>query len=307
MKLRILVCDGIAPAGLALLRREADVLEAKRLRDLGSVDAIIVRSQTKVTHAVVAEAAPRLKVIGRAGVGVDNIDLDAAQDHQVMVVNAPMASATSVAELTLGLLLGMMRLIPQANASMERGEWHKKKLRGAELHGKTLGVIGLGRIGSRVAQLGQAFGMRILGHDPYVSRDVIQAKAAEPVALDALLKQADVISIHVPLNQETRELIGVETLSKVKEGVRILSTARGGIIDEEALLAALETGRVAGAALDVFAEEPPGLSPLIQHPKVISTPHIGAQTREAQTRVSIDVAVETLAALHGEPLRWRVV
>jgi len=304
---RILVCDGLAAPGLELLRSAAQVIESPGLEELGALDALVVRGRTKVTEEILASGVPRLQVVGRAGVGVDNIDLDAARALGVSVVNAPHAATTAVAEHTLALMLALARRIPQADASMRRGEWRKADFEGAELSGKVLGLIGVGRIGAALGERALAFGMHVIGHDPLVSAETIRGHGVEPVGFHELLSRADYISLHVPLTEATRGLIGAEALAKVKVGACLVCTARGGVVDEAALLAALDDGRLAGAALDVFAEEPPGATALIAHPRVVSTPHIAAQTAEAQARASIDIAGEVLAALRGEPLRWRVV
>ncbi len=313
MRWKVLITDGLRPEGEAILAREAEVdnrngIDAETLLQvIGEYHAVIVRSRTKITAAVL-EAAANLKVVGRAGVGVDNIDLEAAKARGVTVVNAPQASTQAVAELALGLMFALARRIPEADASMKRGEWRKKQLKGMELHGKTLGVIGMGRIGSRVGQLAKAIGMQVVGYDPLIPAEEIARRGAEPLAeLDALYAQADVITLHVPLTPNTRGMLDAAAFAKMKPGVLLICAARGGVIDEDALYQALEAGHVGGAGLDVFAQEPPGASPLVTHPRVVATPHIGAQTREAQTRVAEDIATEVLAALQGKPLRWRVV
>ncbi|NPA93122.1 MAG: hypothetical protein GXO56_05530 [Chloroflexi bacterium] len=313
MQWKILLTDGLKAEGQAILAKEAQVddrngISAEELLQvIGDYDAVIVRGRTKIT-AEVLDAGKNLKVVGRAGVGVDNIDLEAAKARGITVVNAPQASTNAVAELAIGLMFALARRIPEADAGMKRGEWLKKKLLGTELNGKTLGVIGMGRIGSRVGELAKALGMRIVGYDPLIPADEIARRGAEPLAsLDELYAQADVITLHVPLTPNTRGMIGKEAFAKMKPGVFLICAARGGVIDEEALLEALESGQVGGAGLDVFATEPPGDSPLVRHPRVVATPHIGAQTKEAQTRVAEDIATEVLAALKGEPLRWRVV
>ncbi len=313
MRWKVLITDGLRPEGEVILAREAEVdnrngIDAETLLQvIGEYHAVIVRSRTKITAAVL-EAATNLKVVGRAGVGVDNIDLEAAKARGVTVVNAPQASTQAVAELALGLMFALARRIPEADASMKRGEWRKKQLKGMELHGKTLGVIGMGRIGSRVGQLAKAMGMRVVGYDPLIPAEEIARRGAEPLAeLDALYAQADVITLHVPLTPNTRGMLDAAAFAKMKPGVLMICAARGGVIDEDALYQALEAGHVGGAGLDVFAQEPPGASPLVAHPRVVATPHIGAQTREAQTRVAEDIATEVLAALQGKPLRWRVV
>jgi len=308
---KVLLTDGLEENGQAILRtvaqvdNRAGISADELLQVVGEYDAMIVRGRTKVTAAVL-EAARNLKVVGRAGVGVDNIDLNAAKAKGVIVVNSPTATTIAVAELTLGLMLAVVREIPRADATMKAGQWIKKELEGRELWRKTLGVIGFGRIGSEVARRAAAFDMTILAYDPLLPADVIRQRGGEPVTLDDLLARSDIITLHLPLDESTRNLINAEAFAKMKDGVYLICAARGGIIDEAALLQALESGKVAGAGLDVFATEPPGATPLVTHPRVVCTPHIGAQTVEAQTRAAEDIANEVLAALQGKPLRWRV-
>ncbi len=306
MNWRIVISDGLEAVGRERLAAEAEVVDDPELSALGEADALIVRSATQVTRAVLQGGAPRLKVVGRAGVGVDNIDLDAARDLGVVVVNAPLAATNAVAELTLGLMLAMAREIPQANAGMHAGRWDKKAFKGSELAGKTLGVFGMGRIGAAVAQRALAMDMTVIGYDPLIPADEIQRRGARPVTQAALLEASDYISLHVPLTDDTRGLIGVDAMARMQPGVRLVCAARGGVVDEAALLQALESGQVAAAALDVFEHEPPGTSPLLEHPHLIATPHLGAQTVEAQARAAIDIADEVLAALQAKSLRWRV-
>lgn len=307
----ILLTDGLEENGQSILRKEATVDDRPGisaddlLKIVGNYDAVIVRGRTKVTPAVF-DAGPRLKVVGRAGVGVDNIDLAAAKAHGVTVVNSPLATTLAVAELTMSLMLSAVREIPRADAALKAGKWLKKELEGAELATKTLGIIGFGRIGAAVGKRAAAFDMNVIAYDPLVSPEEIRARGAEPVSLDELLARSDFISLHTPLTAETKGIIGAEAFAKMKPGVYLVCAARGGVIDEEALAAALDAGKVAGAALDVFTAEPPGLTALVAHPKVIGTPHIGAQTVEAQQRAAADIAGEVLAALRGDPLRWKV-
>ena len=309
---KILVADGLDARGLAVLGEVGEVSDRTGIspddliKEIGEYDALIVRGRTKVTPAVF-DAAGKLIVVGRAGIGVDNIDLNAARAHGVKVVNSPLATTVTVAELTLGLMLSLVRELPRADASMKAGSWLKKELEGVELYGKTLGVIGFGRIGSAVARRAAAFDMGILAFDRMKPVEDMRARGGEPVSLDSLLAESDFITLHLPLTAETKNMLKAEAFAKMKTGVYIVNAARGGIIDEEALLAALESGKVAGAAMDVFSAEPPGSSPLVGHPKVICTPHIGAQTIEAQARAGYDIATEISAALKGEMLRWRVV
>jgi D-3-phosphoglycerate dehydrogenase len=309
---KILLTDGLNENGQVILRTVADVenredISAEELLGVvGMYEAMIVRGRTKVTEAVF-KAAGRLKVVGRAGVGVDNIDLVAAKAHGVTVVNAPRSTSRPVAELTMALILSLARSVPRADASMKTGQWIKKQLEGIELYGKTLGIIGLGNIGSVVLQSSVGMGMKVIGYDPLLTDDEIRRRGAEPVSLPGMYAQADFITLHIPLTPDTKGMINRQALSQMKPGVRLICAARGGVIDEDALLEALNSGKVVGAALDVFAKEPPGQSALISHPNVVATPHIGAQTEEAQARASADIASEVLAALRGETLRWRVV
>ena len=309
--LKILITDGLDQSGLNVLRSHADVDDRRDisaddlLKAIPDYDGLIVRGRTKVTASVV-EAGTRLKAIGRAGVGVDNIDLDAAKKRNVVVVNAPMSTSIAVAELTFGLMLALAREIPRADAGMKQGKWLKKELEGVELNGKTLGVIGFGRIGVELGKRAAAFGMNVIAYDPLISEDEISKRGAEPVSIQDLYAWSDFISLHLPLNVQTRDMIGPLAFSQMKDGARIVCAARGGIIDETALVAALNSGKVAGAALDVYAAEPPGETEAVLHPKVIAMPHIGAQTAEAQSRASEDIANEVLSALQNKPLRWKV-
>ena len=309
---RILLTDGLEKEGREILERSAqvdnlkDITAEDLLQKIGDYDAIIVRGRTKLTPEVLS-AATKLKVAGRAGVGVDNINLEAAKARGVVVVNSPLATTIAVAELTLGLMLSLIRDIPRADAGMKEGNWLKKELRGTEMNGKTLGVIGFGRIGAAVAERAKAFGMRIIAYDPVLASEEIRKRGGEPVLLDDLLSGSDFITLHIPLTPETKNILNDSAFEKMKTGVRIVCAARGGVIDESALLAALQSGKVAGAALDVFTVEPPGKIELASHPKVVCTPHIGAETSEAQVRAAIDISTEVIAALDGKQLRWRIV
>jgi len=307
----ILVADGLDEEGLALLRKAAEVSlqpqisAADLLDEIGNYDALVVRSRTRVTAAVVA-AGKRLMVIGRAGVGVDNIDLIAATEAGITVVNSPLAATMAVAEMTMALLLGLARQIPAVDASMKVGKWDKQAFTGAELDGKVLGILGYGRIGSHLAQYATAFGMQVLVYSPSLTPEAIRESGVQPAEFDELLSRADYLSLHVPYTETTRNLLGAAEFAKMKPGVRLVNTARGGIVDEEALRAALDSGQVAGAALDVFANEPVPPGSIAMHPRVIATPHIAAQTAEAQARAGIDIAEEVLAALLGQTLRWKI-
>ena len=308
---KILLTDGLEENGKAILGASGEVDDKSGisaddlLTIIGEYDALIVRGRTKVTAAVF-DAGKKLKVVGRAGVGVDNIDLAAAKTHNVTVVNSPLATTVAVAELTMSLLLSIVREIPRADASMKSGKWLKKEFEGHELFGKTLGVMGYGRIGSAVAARAKAFEMKILAYDPLITAEEIKQRGAEPVSMDELLEKSDLITMHMPLTADSRSLLNTEAFAKMKKGVYIVCAARGGVIDEAALLEALNSGQVSGAAVDVFTAEPPGESDLVSHPRVIDTPHIGAQTVEAQFRAANDIAEEVVNALNEKPLRWKV-
>lgn len=308
---KILLTDGLEENGKAILRASAEVVDQPGitaedlLKVVGDYDALIVRGRTKVTAAVF-EAGKNLKVVGRAGVGVDNIDLAAAKEHHVTVVNSPLATTVAVAELTMSLMLSIVREIPRADATMKAGKWAKKEFEGTELFGKTLGVIGFGRIGSAVAARAKAFEMKILAYDPLIPAEEIKKRGGEPVSFDDLLKNSDIITMHMPLTPESKSMLNAAAFAKMKQGAYIICAARGGVIDEAALLEALNSGKVSGAALDVFAAEPPGLTDLVTHAKVIDTPHMGAQTVEAQSRAANDISEEVLNALNDKPLRWKV-
>ena len=308
---KILLTDGLEEKGQEILRKSAEVVNNptisadELLKVVGEYDAIIVRGRTKVVPAVFA-AGKKLKVVGRSGVGVDNIDLNAARENKVTVVNAPIATSVSVAELAMGLMLSLVRDLPRGDSGMKNGKWLKKEMEGSELYGKTLGVIGFGRIGSLVAQRAAAFGMQVIGYDPILNAEDMKKRGGQFVSLDELYQKSDLITMHLPLTNDTRGMIIDDSIAWMKQGVRIICAARGGVIDEAALLAGLESGKVAGAGLDVFATEPPGQTPLVMHPHVICVPHIGAQTGEAQERSAADIATEVLAVLSGEPLRWKV-
>lgn len=294
---RILVADSISESGVELLREtpgfEVDVrtgMPPDELRKcIGDYDAMIVRSATKVTADALAEPG-RLKAIGRAGTGVDNIDLDAATRAGVVVMNTPGGNSLAAAELTLALLLAMARDVPQANAELREGRWERKAHMGVELAGKTLGVVGLGRIGREVAVRAQSFRMDVIGYDPFVSQEVAEAQGIRSLPLADVIQQSDILTLHIPLTPETRHMIDATTLATMRPGARVINCARGGLIDETALVAAIEAGQLAGAALDVFEQEPPTEQRLLGHPKVVTTPHLGASTREAQVRVGVDIA-----------------
>jgi D-3-phosphoglycerate dehydrogenase / 2-oxoglutarate reductase len=309
---RVLVTDGLQDSGINILTREAQVDDRKGIsadeliKEIGNYDALIVRGRTKVTREVI-EAGKKLKVIGRAGVGVDNIDTAFAKEKGVIVVNAPSATTTAVAELAMGLVFALAREIPRADATMKQGKWAKKEFEGVELYGKTLGIIGFGRIGSTVGQMAAAVGMRINACCLFRIPETIRIIGGELLMMDDILEKSDFITIHTPLSDETRGMINAEAFARMKDGVFLICTARGGIIDEKALLDALNSGKVAGAALDVYESEPPIFRELIDHPHVIATPHMGGQTKEAQRRVSMDISKEVLTALKGDKLHWKIV
>jgi D-3-phosphoglycerate dehydrogenase len=307
---RVLITDPLSDQGIERLLEAEDVEVVKKtglspeelLVEIEHADALLVRSQTKVTAEVI-QAGKKLKAIGRAGVGVDNIDVAAATSRGVVVVNAPDGNTISTAEHTFAMLIALARNIPQAYRSTISGEWKRKQFVGVELRKKTLGIVGLGRIGTEVAKRAHAFGMKVVAFDPYLTAERAKKIGVTQATLDELYAQADFITVHTPLTKETRHLINREAFEKMKTGVRIVNCARGGIIDEHALLEAIQTGKVAGAALDVFEQEPPGNHPLFDLPQVIVTPHLGASTVEAQENVAIDVSEEILHILRGEPFK----
>jgi D-3-phosphoglycerate dehydrogenase len=303
---RILVKEKIAAAGVELLRKDfevdflPDMSREEMLERLGEYEGLIVRSATKVDAEAIA-AATRMKVIGRAGVGVDNIDVEAATKRGIMVINAPQSNIISAAEQTMALLTAMCRNVPDAVNSLREKCWDRKKFEGVELFHKVMGIVGLGRIGTLVAHRCQAFGMQVIAYDPYISEDKGKKLGIELVSdLEDLLLQADFISVHLPKTPETYHLLGEAEFAKMKDGVRVLNVARGGIVDEDALYAALDNGKVAAAALDVFEKEPATESPLIEHPKVVATPHLGASTHEAQDRAGTMIAEFVRSALNGD-------
>jgi D-3-phosphoglycerate dehydrogenase len=295
---KVVVSDALAEQGLAILQRASglEVVNVPGISPgelagvLADADGLVVRSGTKVTADVIAQA-PQLKVIGRAGIGVDNVDVPAATQRGIVVVNTPEGNNVTTAEHAIALLVSLARHVPQATASMKAGKWEKAKFQGMELYNRTLGVVGLGNIGRIVAERARGLAMRVIAYDPFISPEVAQQMDVELVSLDDLIARSDAITIHVPKTKDTTKLINAERLAKSKPGVLIVNAARGGIVDEAALLAALNSGHVAGAALDVFEQEPtPKDHPLVAHPSVICTPHLGASTEQAQINVSIAVA-----------------
>ncbi len=307
--MKVLLIDTIAPEGIAHLTErgfQVDQVSSKLDREtllarLGDYEGIVTRSSTAVTSEFLARAR-RLRILGRAGVGVDNIDVDACSRQGVVVVNAPSGNVVSAAEHTVGMLLALVRKIPLAHEALRRLEWDRG-IFGAELFRKTAGVLGLGKVGSRVATRLRAFDMEVLVYDPYIPESRARDLGVRLTDLQTLLGRADVLTVHVPLTDETENMIGARELAAARPGVRVVNCARGGIVNEEALLAALDAGHVAGAAIDVWSEEPP-VSPvlrrLIQHPRVVVTPHLGANTHEAQVNVALDVARQLVAFRDGE-------
>jgi D-3-phosphoglycerate dehydrogenase len=302
---RIVIADPLEESGLEILRSAgAEVVvvaaaDRPRLPELvAGADALVVRSATKVTRDLLAAAA-KLRVVGRAGIGVDNVDVPAATERGVLVVNAPTANVLSATEHTFAMLLALARKVPSADASMKRGEWDRKSFLGTELQGKVLGVVGFGRIGQRVAARARAFEMHPVAYDPLLDPAVARKLEIELLSIDDLVERADVVTLHTPLTPETRHLIDGRRIARMKTGAMLVNCGRGGTVDEAALLAALDSGRLAGAALDVFEEEPTARQDLVRHPRVVATPHIGAQTVEAQERIAVETARMVLAALEG--------
>jgi len=304
---KVLVTDGLDPQGVDILKKDCEVrlvegLSQEELLDqVSGVHGLIVRSATRVTGEVFG-AGRNLRVVARAGVGLDNIDVAEAMRRGIAVVNVPGANAVAVAELCLGVLISLARHIGEASFAVRQGMWRSPAHNGFELYGKTLGIVGLGRIGREVCSRARAFGMTVLAYDPYVPEEACLAAGAHPVELGELLKCSDVVSLHTPLTRETQGMIGPKELRAMKRGALLVNCARGGIVDEDALYGALASGHLGGAGLDVFQSEPPGSSPLFSLPNVLATPHLGAATREARRRCSIAVAMATQRVLKGECL-----
>ena len=290
----VLVADAVDAAAIEILRAEEEftvvVSNPTEFRaHLNEAEALVVRSGVRVSREVM-ERSPRLRVIGRAGIGVDNIDCEEATKRGIVVMNTPGGNATSVAEHTLALILSLARSVPSANASTKAGLWERKKFKGNEVFGKVLGIIGLGSIGRQVAERAKPFGMEVCAYDPYVSRDAAKDCGVELIELDPLLAKSDYISLHLSLTPKTAGFVNAQTIAKMKDGVRIVNCARGGLVDTGALETAIRTGKVAGAGLDVYETEPPGDSALLEHEQVVATPHIGGSTAEAQVKVGINIA-----------------
>ncbi len=304
---KVLVADPLSEAGLALLREGGvEVIDlsagggdrARLLERIADADALLVRSRTKA-DAELLRAGRRLKVVGRAGIGVDNVDVKTATELGILVINAPTANLLSATEHTFALLFALARNVPAADASMKAGEWERNRFVGVELQGKTLGIGGLGRIGQQVAARAKALEMEVAAYDPFLDPDQGPRLGVELLDLDELLGRADVVTLHTPLTDQTRNLLDEARLARMKPGALLVNCSRGGVVDEAALLSALDSGRLGGAALDVFEEEPPRNLDLVRHPKVVTTPHLGAQTAEAQERTSTETAQMVLAALGG--------
>ena len=308
---RILVADPLAEDGLERLRRAGEVTvvtklpEEELIRRIPEFDALVVRSETRVTASIL-EAGRRLRVVGRAGVGVDNIDVPAATRKGIIVVNAPRGNIVAAAEHTIALLFALARWVPQADASVKRGEWTRSKFLGIEVRGKTLGVIGLGNVGSEVAKRAHGLEMEVVAYDPVVSVERAELFNVELVTLRELLERSDFVSVHIPLVEANRNLVGAPELALMKPSARLINTSRGGIVDEGALYEALRSGRLAAAASDVFEQEPAGPNPLFTLPNFVATPHIAASTVEAQVSVAFDVAEEVAAVLAGDLPRYAV-
>ena len=303
---RVLVTEEIAESGLQELRNAGHEVDVRLglspdalIEAIAGAHALIIRSATQV-DAPTLEAAKELLVVGRAGIGLDNVDVAKATELGVMVVNAPQSNILSAAEQTMALLLAQARNIPQAHSALKNGKWERSKWEGVELYGKTLGVVGLGKIGALVAQRALAFGMHLVSYDPYISEERARHMGVELVTLESLLKQSDFITIHLPKNKETTNLLNAESLKTTKVGVRIINVARGGIVNEEDLAEAIRSGHVQGAALDVFAKEPTTESPLFELPSVVVVPHLGASTAEAQDKAGVTIAEQVQLALAGD-------
>jgi len=296
--MKIVVAEKISSSAVEILREEKqwnvitpEQLDGRLSSEIADADALIVRSAVQADAALL-EHAQKLRVIGRAGVGVDNVDLDAATRHGIAVMNTPGANAVAVAEHTLGMALALARHLCRADALMHAGKWEKKSLQGTELRGKVLGIVGLGRIGMEVARRARAFGMKLLAHDPFVTPEAARQAEIELTSLDKVLAAADYITLHLALTPQSAEMINAETLKRMKKGARLINCARGELVDEAAVASALKSGHLAGAAIDVFTEEPPKNSPLLAEPNAILTPHIGGSTHEAQEAVGVQIAIQ---------------
>lgn len=312
--IKILVCGNLSEQGLQILEsaegievdRKPELNQEQLLEIIAQYDGVVVRSETKITAPVIA-AGDRLKVIGRAGTGVDNIDVPAATQRGIVVMNTPGGNTVTTAEHTMALMVSLARNVPQASASTKAGKWEKKRFQGVELFNKVLGVVGLGKIGGVVASRAQGFGMRVIAFDPFLTREAAAKMNIELVSLDELYSRADFITIHTPMTPETKGIIGKQAFEKMKKGVRVINCARGGLVDEQALYEAIKSGKVAGAALDVFVQEPvPADHPLLELEQVICTPHLGASTAEAQINVAIAIAEQLVEFFHNGTIRGAV-
>lgn len=309
----VLITGSLHPSAQALFAKADDVALDYRpdlpfeqiLPIIGNYEALVTRSETRVDSELI-DAAPNLKVIARAAVGISNIDVDYATEKGILVLNTPGKNTNSAAELTLGLLLSVMRNITRAHATVQAGGWDRHKFMGRELMGKTIGIVGLGNVGHRVARFARAFDMTVLAYDPYIADEQFDRHHASRVSLEELVSRSDVITVHTPLNRETRDLLNGPHFSRMRDGVIVLNAARGGIINEEALLEGLRSGKVAGAGLDVYSSEPPQDNPFADLPQVVCTPHIGASTEEAQQRIAETVVEQTLRALRDEVVDFPV-
>ena len=307
---KLLVSDALSEEGLKVLKDEKELQVDVKLKlppeELKAIikdyDALVVRSSTKVTKDII-DAATKLKVIGRAGVGLDNVDAEAASKRGIIVMNTPAGNTISTCEHTWSLMLSLSRNVPNANASLKEGKWDRNKYMGVELYGKTLGIIGLGRIGTEVAKRAQAFGMKVIAYDPYLTVEKANELGVELVEVKDIIKEADYITVHTPLTNDTKHMISDKEFEQMKPGVRIVNCARGGIIDEAALIRALDSGKVAGAALDVYENEPPKDFTIFKHDKLVATPHLGASTEEAQVNVAVEVSKQVADALLGRGCR----
>lgn len=301
--MKILISDKVADKAIGILEKEGFTVDIKTglseeelIRIIPDYDAMIVRSETKVTSKVI-EAGKNLKVIGRAGVGVDNIDLEAATKKGIVVMNTPFGNVTSAAEHTITMMLMLAKHIKHADLSLREGRWDRKKFKGIEVKGKTLGIIGLGKVGQIVAKAANGLSMDVVGFDPFVDEEKAKGFQVKKVEFDKLIKTSDFITVHVPLNNKTRNMISKKEFAMMKDGVRIINVARGGIVNEKDLHDAVESGKVAAAAIDVWEKEPPGKHDFLQHEEILVTPHLGASTIEAQENVAVDIAKQIVDAL----------
>lgn len=306
--MKVLVADEISKSGIEMLKEQkyqvdvrTGLKEDELVKIIKDYDVLLVRSATKATKKVIQ--ASKLKVIGRAGIGVDNIDVEAATERGVLVMNAPSGNVVSTAELTIGLVFALSRRIPQADASMKKGEWKRKEMKGSQVQGKMLGIVGLGRVGAEVAKRASCLGMTVIAYDPLISPEVSAKLHVRSVTLDRLLQDSDIITLHTPLTPQTKDMLGKAELAKMKKTASIINCARGGVVNEEALFEALSQNKIAGAALDVYASEPPAGSKLLTLPNIILTPHLGATTNEAQEEVGSEIAEQVIAFLRDNVLK----